>query len=48
MAYIKMYSPNAEDGEYALGASLLSFSFLLRNLRITCLLEERKEFKVIM
>jgi len=48
MAYIKLYTPNGPDEQYATGASLLSFAFLMRNLRITVLLEERKEFKVIM
>lgn len=48
MAYIKMFSPNGDDSAYAEGASMLSFAFLLRNLRISYLLQEIKEFKVIM
>jgi len=48
MGYIKMYSTSGDDSDYAFGASLLSFAFLMRNLRISMLLEERKEFKVIM
>jgi len=48
MAYIKMFSPSADDYAYADGASMLSFAFLLRNLRISYLLQEVREFKVIM
>ena len=48
MAYIKLFNTDGADEEYANGASLLSFAFLMRNLRISTLLEERKEFKVIM
>lgn len=48
MAYIKLFNTDGADEEYANGASLLSFAFLMRNLRISSLLEERKEFKVIM
>ena len=47
LAYIRMFSESA-DADYASGASLLSFAFLIRNLRLTTLLEERREFKVIM
>ena len=48
LGYIKMFSPDGSDDNFANGASLLSFAFLVRNLRISTLLEERKEFKVIM
>ena len=48
MAYIKLFSPNGPDSDYATGASMLSFAFLIRNLRISYLLQEVKEFKVIM
>ena len=47
LAYIKLYGGNTEEA-YAIGATYLSFSFVLRNLRITILLEEVKAFKVIM
>jgi len=47
MAYVKLYSPNGPNEMYALGASLLSFSFLLRNFRVSVLLGEVKSFKVI-
>ena len=40
-----MFSP---DADYAKGASYLTFAFLLRNLRVSVLLQERREFKVIM
>lgn len=42
-----MFSTSSE-ADYALGASLLSFAFLLRNLRISILLQEVQSFKVIM
>jgi hypothetical protein len=42
-----MFTPGTE-GDYAMGAALLSFSFLLRNLRLSLLLEEIRSFKVIM
>lgn len=45
-AYIMMYTDGTEM-QYATGASMLSFAFLLRNLRISVLLQERREFKVI-
>ena len=45
-AYIQMFSEGTEM-QYAMGASMLSFAFLLRNLRISVLLQERREFKVI-
>ena len=48
MAYLKMFTPDGPDGAYAQGASMLSFAFLIRNLRISYLLQEVKEFKVIM
>ena len=48
LAYAKMFTPNGPDDAYATGASMLSFAFLLRNLRISYLLQEVKEFKVIM
>ena len=48
LAYVKMFNPNGPDDAYATGASMLSFAFLLRNLRISYLLQEVKEFKVIM
>lgn len=41
-----MYTDGTEM-QYATGASMLSFAFLLRNLRISVLLQERREFKVI-
>ena len=47
-AYLYMFDPNAEDGQYATGASLLTFAFMLRNLRLTVLLEEVKAFKIVM
>ena len=47
-AYIYMFDPNAADGEYAQGASLLTFAFMLRNLRMSILLEEVKSFKIVM
>ena len=47
LAYVKLYSDGTED-QYATGASLLSFAFILRNLRMSVLLQERREFKVIM
>ena len=47
LAYVKLYGGNTEEA-YAIGATYLSFSFVLRNLRITILLEEVKAFKVIM
>lgn len=48
VAYMKMFNPNGPDEAYAQGASMLSFAFLMRNLRISYLLQEVKEFKVIM
>ena len=42
-----MFSEDS-DAKYAEGASLLTFAFLIRNLRVTLLLQERREFKVIM
>ena len=36
-AYIKLYS-DGTDQDYADGASLLSFAFMVRNLRVSCLL----------
>ena len=45
---MKMFNPNGPDEAYAQGASMLSFAFLMRNLRISYLLQEVKEFKVIM
>ncbi len=47
MAYVKMYSPNVSNEEYALGVALLSFSFLLRNFRLSVLLGEVKAFNII-
>jgi hypothetical protein len=38
MAYIKMFAPDGPDDAYATGASMLSFAFLLRNLRVSYLL----------
>ena len=46
-AYVLLYTDGAES-QYAQGASMLSFAFLLRNLRISELLKEVKSFKVIM
>lgn len=43
-----MFNPDGPDEAYAQGASMLSFAFLMRNLRISYLLQEVKEFKVIM
>ena len=37
LAYVKLYSDGTED-QYATGASLLSFAFILRNLRMSVLL----------
>lgn len=37
VGYVKMFSTTSE-ADYALGASLLSFAFLIRNLRISILL----------
>lgn len=45
--YIMMFSDGV-DASYATGASYVSFSFIIRNLRISYLLAEIKEFKVIM
>lgn len=42
-----MYSDGTEM-QFAEGAALLSFAFLIRNLRMTILLEEIREFKTIM
>ena len=36
-AYIKLYS-DGSDQDYADGGSLLSFAFMVRNLRVSCLL----------
>ncbi len=47
LGYVYMFTEGT-DAEYANGASLLSFAFLVRNLRVTILLEEMREFKVIM
>ena len=38
---------NSSNEEFASGAALLQFGFLLRNLRISILLEELRYFKVI-
>ena len=46
-AYVLMFTPGSEE-DYAMGAATLSFAFLLRNLRISILLEEVRSFKVIM
>lgn len=46
-AYVMLYTDGPES-QYAQGASMLSFAFLLRNLRISELLKEVKSFKVIM
>jgi|Transcript_9080 hypothetical protein len=46
-AYIKMFTQGSEE-DFAMGAALLSFAFLLRNLRISLLLQEVRSFKVIM
>lgn len=46
-AYVLMFTIGTQM-EYAMGASMLSFAFLLRNLRVSILLQERREFKVIM
>ena len=48
MAYVLMFNPDGSQESYANGASLLSFAFLIRNLRISILLGERREFRVIM
>ena len=47
LGYVKMFT-NSSNEMYAQGATLLQFGFLLRNLRISLLLEELKSFKVIM
>ncbi len=47
IAYVKMYTDGTEM-QFAEGASLLSFAFLIRNLRMCILLEEIREFKTIM
>mmetsp|Transcript_4748 Transcript_4748/g.6258 ORF Transcript_4748/g.6258 Transcript_4748/m.6258 type:complete len:315 (+) Transcript_4748:1409-2353(+) len=46
LAYVKMFRPSSEQ-DYAMGSSLLSFVFLLRNLRLSILLQEVRSFKVI-
>ena len=47
LGYVKMFT-NSSNEMYAQGATLLQFGFLLRNLRISILLEELQSFKVIM
>ena len=46
-AFIKIYTYSDQE-TYAEGVSLLCFAFLIRNLRISFLLEEIKSFKIIM
>ena len=46
-AYVLMFSDGTES-EFAQGASMLSFAFMIRNLRISVLLAEVKSFQVIM
>ena len=47
IGYVYMYTEGTQE-QFAEGAALLSFAFLLRNLRVTVLLQEMREFKVIM
>jgi hypothetical protein len=47
LGYVYMYTSSSGE-KIAEGASLLCFAFILRNLRITSLLEEVREFKTIM
>ena len=44
--YVKMFTQGSDE-DFAEGAALLSFAFLLRNLRISVLLQEVRSFKVI-